>query len=620
MDEKLNVLLHEENVAVSSVVSEGQSPESTEQKEVIQKDTDICKVDATQDRSKPSTKTPEHIFVDSIIILDEGSTDEESIEVRLRMESLFTGEIKYATIKLKDWTQNKLRKCIAEKGYMSTDWKGLFKRLSTEIEDFRQTNSRIKTINGHTKVGWSKRAEDIVFYHKKMISSGNQSSEYMGGVDIDPKGSLDNIVNMIKQWILSTPEWSPLEAVIAFSVASVVLPYANCAFGKNINNLVVHLVGNSTTGKSTALRVHVGFASNPFNEKNGFWLNHQSSLVALIRRIGDNHGFPVGIDELSSGTKKEYTDFIYAIGNGDEKDRLKAGGTGMQDSAKFSLIILSSGEVSILKMSSKNAGIMARCIELRNVAWTDSKEQADSINACLMENYGLVAPLVAEELLNNSDLWKARWDQIYARVNSQMNKEKIQLSIGARISEYVVLVTLAAEIAKKVLNINLNVDKIYDFCYLHVILANADEANLAERAYEYLLRHASENPAEFPDVGYGTPVGSYCSKNKVKGFFREAQRNKIINGKEYDRQLVLFPDTYEKILKEGEFSPVVVSHELHEAGYLQSHDKKRHTLRLTYNDSNIKCYAIYCRQEDTMMADAMGDGSWNPNGEDDYEV
>ena len=86
MDEKLNVLLHEENVAVSSVVSEGQSPESTEQKEVIQKDTGICKVDATQDRSKPSTKTSDHIFVDSIIILNEGSTDEGSIEVRLRME------------------------------------------------------------------------------------------------------------------------------------------------------------------------------------------------------------------------------------------------------------------------------------------------------------------------------------------------------------------------------------------------------------------------------------------------------------------------------------------------------------------------------------------------------
>ena len=112
MDEKLRASQQKKDNAVSSVVSEGHAPESAAQKGGVQKSPDVgCKMGAAQGCSKPSTKKPEPILVDSIIIYDEGSP-----EVKLRMESLFTGEIKYATIKLTNWTQNKLRKCIAEKG------------------------------------------------------------------------------------------------------------------------------------------------------------------------------------------------------------------------------------------------------------------------------------------------------------------------------------------------------------------------------------------------------------------------------------------------------------------------------------------------------------------------
>lgn len=615
MDEKLNVLPQLEDSAVSPVVAGDQSSESAEQEGGVQKITD--KTETTQDYSKSSTETPKYIFVDSIIIYDEGSP-----EVRLRLESLFTGEIKYTTIKLADWTQNNLRKCIAENGYMSTDWKELYKRLSKEIEDFRQTYSRIKTIYGHTKVGWSKRAEDIVFYHKKMISSGNQSSEYMGGMDIDPKGSLDNIVNMIKQWILSTPKWSPLEAVIAFSVAAVVLPFVNRAFGKNLNNPILHLAGDSTTGKTTALRLHVGFASNPFNEKNGFWLNHQSSLVALIRKIGDNQGIPVGIDELSAADKKDYTYFVYAIGNGEEKDRLKAGGTGLCDSGSFSTVVVSSGEKSLLEKCSENTGIGARCFEFCNVNWTDSKEQAEGVCECLRTDYGMIAPLVAKELLNNSDKWKIRWDQLFDQINRQMDKDKIRLGIGARISEFVVLFTLAAEIANEVLGVSLNVNEIYDFCYGHIITTNASKENLCERAYEYLLSYAARNSDEFPEAEPGsieTVIGSYYSNKKIKGFYRDAKREKKISGKVYRHQLILFPETYRQILNERSFSPTLVSDELKKAGLLQTHDNNRATYHLTYNQTYLTCYAIYCRREDYMMYEAWANGTYDPFGEDDYD-
>lgn len=608
MDDKLKALQEgSQEVEVSPVLSEGQSPEATKQERVTPKSTDveICKMGTTQDcDNSPEILMKDQIrkgvTIDSIIILDGGLP-----VITLKIRNHFSKKTRYDQIPMNDFSPKKLREYVTRNGGISSNWNVLYEELTNDIRMYMQRDF-IKVMNGHTKLGWIKGTDSLSFCHQQMITSDDQNSEYMGNVDIEAKGTLDNIVRMIKELILSTSEWSPLQAIIAFSIASVVLPYAKLAWGKSMNNPTLHLVGNSTSGKSTSLRLHVGLASNPFNEKFGLWLNHQSSLAAMIRRIGDNQGLPVSIDELSSGSKKEYTDFVYGIGNGEEKDRLKAGGTAFCDSANFSTVVLSSGEVSILRKCSNTAGIRARCVELCNVKWTDSKEQADAICDCLKNNYGWVAPLVAKELLNNSDKWKTRWDQIYDQIKQQMDKENIRLAIGQRISEYVVLFTLAAEIANEILSISLNVEKIRDFCYLHIITVNADEANIGERAYEYLIRYAAEHKDDFADGSRCEEFyGSYSVGAGKKGFFREARKTRKINGIEYDRQIVFFKEAYEQILETGGFSLAVVNHELRKANLLQTKDKKRYTCKVTYNDNYLDCYVLYCYDLIARMAEAF---------------
>lgn len=577
-------------------LKESQSYDSTEQEGVTPKNTDICtcETESTQDRDK-SPKLPmkrqmrKHVSIDKIILLDGGLPI-----IVLRIESLFSGEIRYEKVSYEDFSPGTLKKCVTRNGGTTYDWKILFEELIHEITACR--SSQLTIIHGHTKLGWIKRTErtdDFAFYHQDVISSNNQSSRYMGEIDIQPKGSLENIVGMINEWILSTPEWSPLEAIISFSVASVVLPFAKDAWGKTMNNLLLHLYGISSSGKSTSLRLHAGLASNPFNESNGFWLNHQSSLAAIINQIGDNQGLPVSIDELSKANSREYDEFVYSLGNGVEKARLKAGGLGRCKPAEFSTIILSSGEVPILSMCSEKEGIRARCVELHNVRWTDSKKQSDAIYNCLRGNCGWVAPLVAQELLNNSDKWKTRWDQIYNQINRRMEEEEIRLDIGARTSEFVVLFAIAAEIANVVLNINLNVEEIREFCYRHIITANANEANLGKRAYRYLIQYAIEHPESFPDeIRYEKNTKSYYSEAKIKGFYRQGYA-KPINGKKCRRQLVFFEDIYKEILEEGEFLPTAVSHKLRSAGFLLTHDQKRDTYNFKYNDVPQNCYVLY---------------------------
>lgn len=221
MDDKLKVL-PKENHAEGSVFSEGQSPEPTEQEGVIPKSTDICtcETEATQDRDDSPEPQMEvqmrrPVSVDHIAVLDG-----KSKVMTLRIQDYFGGGIKCAEVNLVDLEPKTLKKCVIENGGLPTDWKDLCNVLMQDIENGMKYGL-IKVVHGHTKLGWIEGADGLAFYHQDVISSNNQSSEYMGQTDIEPKGTLDNIVSMIKSQILSTSEWSPLEAIIAFSVASL---------------------------------------------------------------------------------------------------------------------------------------------------------------------------------------------------------------------------------------------------------------------------------------------------------------------------------------------------------------------------------------------------------------
>lgn len=527
----------------------------------------------------------------------------EAPSISLGIIDYLQGGVNNVLLKVDEITPASLKRCILRNNGLCLEEDKIYTNLMEEY--CRMVAEKvIEVIRRHKKLGWHKIDGKPVFLGDQAVSTENIKSQYEGDLDIKPKGSIENITQMIKEHILTCKEWSPLQAVIAFSVGATVLPFAKMFWGVELNNIVIHLLGGSTTGKSTSLKLHAGLGANACNKNKGFWITHESSLVAIIRRIGNNFGFPVSIDELSATnrSRKDYDEFVYALGNGEEKDRMKAGGVGLQKSASFSTVILSSGELSILKKCSANEGIRVRCIEIANEHWTESKEQANAIAKCIRYNHGLVPPLVAEELLKNSEEWRNRWEQLDKKVQDKIAKDKIILSIVPRVADFVILFTLAAELANKVLGISLDTEKIFKFCYEYIIVANADEANLGQRVYEYIMEYFSIHRDRFAlgeVYGCKSQWDGYTLNDSEEGFYREAKRVRKVNGIELDKQIVLRKSAIERILGERGFSVKVALNKLKEAGYLQTHDKKRTTSRATINDIEQDVVIIYYR-EDTL--------------------
>lgn len=405
-----------------------------------------------------------------------------------------------------------LKKAIETKNRLCIDEKIVCDNLTKKYELFFKQNWQ-NVSRTHTRLGWQKEKDEMVFYGRNSVSKGNfVKSEYVGDIDIEPVGNLDDVTEMIQTQIVGADGWCSLEAVIAFAVGATVLPYANQAWHLSLNNLLLHLVGESTTGKTTALVLFSGFGSNP-DPKRGGWVNYASTEGSIVKRIGWNYGCPVSVDELSMGRKKDFDSFVYAIGNGEEKDRLKPGGVGLQESATFQIIVLSSGEVSLYRKCSKNERIRARCIEFANVSWTKSKEQSEAVKECMRLNHALVTEKVAHELIDNNEKWRERWEFWQQRVTKKIRKDKIRIAIGERVADHVVLFAMSAEIANAVLNIELNIAAIFHFCYKHVIVANESEANLAVSGYAAIGEYISNHRDRFGD---GIVCGGVvCTTNEI---------------------------------------------------------------------------------------------------------
>ena len=462
----------------------------------------------------------------------------------------------------------------------------------------------------HTQVGWKEIDGKPVYLGQNGISDNETlQSEYSGKLDLKPSGDIKEVIDMLNCEIIVTQEWSKLEAILCAAVGSLLLSFANHFWNADLNNVILHLFGGSSTGKSTALTLFASVATNP-EKKKGYWLIFASTEGSLVKRIGNNEGLPVVIDELSGVTKKELDGFVYTIGNGEEKDRLKPGGIGLQESATFQTVVMSSGELSLLKKCTQNEGLRARCFEFANEQWTSSKSQAVNVKACLSKNYGLIAPMIARELIHNSNRWRQRLNFYRRKVEKEIKERNITCSIKDRVGEYVALFTLAGEVTNATLNISLSIDKIFDFFFTHIVVANDEEANMARNAYYALLKYISENAELFADCGYiggsRSILNTFCIDAEKEGLYYGI-RQRIIDNKEYDMVYVFRPGKAESILTDSGFAETKVAlFKMRKEGLLKTKDPARNTYTYNINGVDVNCIAIYYQDNSAKIHD-IGD-------------
>ena len=241
--------------------------------------------------------------------------------------------------------------------------------------------------NVYNQFGWGEIGCEPVFYHAKAIPERNYFLSEDSKLNIRPNGYLEKWLEMYNANIKGH---TPLELAVVLGCAAPIVAYLESKH-TDLKTLFVALNGQSSSGKTTAAMLALSVAGAPSSTKNGLLKSWNATINSMMSMLDGVNGIPVCFDELSQTRATDLTALLYSLAEGKQKDRSTKDG-GLRESAHWSTVILSTGELSIFNRLANNLGLRVRILEFSHVQWTRDAEQSESIKNVIAQHYGHVLP------------------------------------------------------------------------------------------------------------------------------------------------------------------------------------------------------------------------------------
>ncbi|MDR7871334.1 MAG: DUF927 domain-containing protein [Tissierellaceae bacterium] len=515
------------------------------------------------------SKSEEYFYMCRYVSITQVRTNIITGDVDVEIEYVQNGEIRTMVLPRENLVKSKLLNVLPAKGLDVTDL-----NINNVLEYLLYTEEFAEHVYVHNQVGWAEVEGVEVYLHQDVIGL-DYESDYVGQLNIAPKGSLEQHVAIIEEHVLG---FYPLELAYVLGLSSPVASKLRKLLG--IDVLFFHIYGNSTTGKTTAMMLATSSFGHPDKKNQGLIKTWLATNNAIIGQLQDIHGVPMVMDEASTKVKSDYSNLIYQIVDGMEKGRLNKNGDA-REKREWSGTILSTGENSLLANSNQNNGLRVRVIELGEITWTKSAQHSEVLKAELLNHYGHSGVKFVEYLLQLDD--EAIIEGFKLSKEAVKSKIEVTDNFTDRISDKMAVIYLTAKLAKEALDINLNEDEILQ------ILVNADsrqveDRDLSGKAYEYLKSEITRNLNKFI---YKDEVSTY-DINKSEYKEKEIPSGEIIGRLEMKNRVItqaLIPkEQLSKLLKKGSFTDVdIILSKWRDDGLIDTDEGKFTKKRVLFN-------------------------------------
>lgn len=390
-----------------------------------------------------------------------------------------------------------------------------------------QQESMIKVEVSHIKLGYDSDNETFRLYNS--VTNG---SIYEGDLDIEPKGTYKGWLNGYMKEVKGKKE---LEFALVIGASSALVGMVGKEIG--IENPIVHIYGDSSTGKTTAVQLALSIWGNTNTKANGLMQNYNETINSLMHNLRNNNGVAMCFDEISMSGSEDFTSFIYSTTNGKEKGRLsnEAGrGYIKLEQATWNTVILSTGEYSILEKAKENDGLKVRVFSIGGIQWTKSARNSDAIKKNVLANYGHAGEKFASSLLEiGKDKLLEKYENLYDKLSDKFKKEQIFDELTNRRVKYYTLLLITSDLLNKYLQLGIDVKAILDIL-MSIEKTSIVERNIGEQAYKKFLELVSKSRRKFPIVPSKRDRGGVI-KDDIWGYVLKK-----------DTQIEVFPHEFRK--------------------------------------------------------------------------
>jgi hypothetical protein len=346
-----------------------------------------------------------------------------------------------------------------------------------------------------------------------------------------------------------------------------------------IPNFILDLNGNTTTGKSTTLKLAASVYGNPDDKHpDSLILQWTNTKVAIEQIAGICSDLPVFLDDAQHTPDDLKKLVIYMIANGRGKGRGAKGG-GIRETPTWRTVALSTSEEP-LHEASPHEGARGRLLPIGALTPAfppNSGSLVNSLESHVIANHGYAGEVYLRHL---NGLTSHEWSDLqrrYALIRASMVKGASSDIVG-RVSGYIAAIQTAAEIACPLLGLPFKPDVMAAWMGLHLDEQQRDQSMLLH-AVRILADHYISNTGLFPPI----------AKHSYEDFdgTQMASDNAPIPGKDMQgavkrlEYVAFMRSTLDVVFQKRKWNSTALLNKMAEAGIIITTEKERHTKKVS---------------------------------------
>ena len=314
----------------------------------------------------------------------------------------------------------------------------------------------------------------------------------------------------VEEWREQVADICQNNSLLTFSLCAALAPILLRYFSE-INTTIFHLVGRSSIGKTTALKVAASVWGHPKryikqwratgNAQEGIAEKHNDSLLIL--------------DEIGQANDKDIQQTVYMIGNEKGKSRMTVDAA-LRKIKSWRLLCLSSGEIGISEKIEAagervHGGVLVRCIDIEAQSskgigifedlrgFSNGNEFSTALAEKTSKYYGTAAKFFVDEVrkIDEASI-RNIFNEALGRIKSALQLEKIEDGATSRVLNTFTLINTAGILASSdyigVLNhnsvaIDEDICNVLRRCLPNVYNQEDEETEIVEDFKDWLKRN-----------------------------------------------------------------------------------------------------------------------------------
>jgi hypothetical protein len=341
-----------------------------------------------------------------------------------------------------------------------------------------------------------------------------------------------------------------------------------------IPNFILDMYGNSSTGKSTSLKLAASVYGRPHDPESLIqqWTNTQ---VAVEQIAGLCSELPIYLDDAQHCPAEFKRSIIYMIANGRGKGR-SAGVRGIRETPTWHTVALSSSETP-LHESSPHEGARGRILPVGGASPPIPAGKGSlvrSLEKAVINNHGHAGEAYIRHLNGWTEMDWSRWRTRYSGVRAELQRESSSDLVG-RVGGYIAAIQLAAEVACPLLGLRFKPDVIAAWLMLHL---------QEQQCHQNQVLLALRAMADY----YVANIQRFAGD----GQYNLGKRGTILGASKRHQYVGFLRTTIDLIFKPHKWNQNAVLGKLAEAGAICSTEKDRYTKKVSVEGVNHRMVCI----------------------------